>query len=488
MLLLGWLPRTRKRALFLAASAMLLITLVCQQLTDPPIRSLYFIPLLLSAPCISTSDLFLMGGAATLLSEYISPRSLGAGLLLRPLCTFLTYIVCGFLIRAMDHQRKASQTYAHNLSCQLREHEHAEQQLESLLRGVPAALLSLDPTGRVEFANEPLYELLGFRPPSLQGEVIDEYLPDLGRLRRASRLLHLGKTMIEGTGYKSTGEAFIAYIWVTSYGPPSASSITAVIFDESERFRERQESGLYSLTTSTRVIMGAFWHETRNLSNAMRILIRRIMSRPEMADAEELIGLRSLVDSLEKLAYTEQHPVSDHDLDTASIRVMLDHLRILTEPSLKESDVAVTWSANGEIPLVCGDGEALLQVFLNIVRNANRALQGQQCKLLRISVSVDRGRVIVSFTNSGPPVNRPELLFEPFQPGASERGLGLYVSRAIVKSFGGDLVYHLGPEGCCFAVVLLISQFWCGAADPTRTRHPRSAEGSDELETQGNRL
>jgi signal transduction histidine kinase len=156
--------------------------------------------------------------------------------------------------------------------------------------------------------------------------------------------------------------------------------------------------------------------------------------------------------------------------------------------------VAVKWSANGEIPLVCGDGDALLQVFLNIVRNANRALQEQPCKLLRISVAVDRGRVTVSFTNSGPPVKRPELLFEPFQPGASERGLGLYVSRAILKSFGGDLVYCPEPEGCCFAVVLLISQFWCGGGNPTTKRRPQrpmtsnGEEGTDELKTQGNRL
>ena len=33
-------------------------------------------------------------------------------------------------------------------------------------------------------------------------------------------------------------------------------------------------------------------------------------------------------------------------------------------------------------------------------------------------------------------------------------GLGLYVSRALVKSFGGDLLYEPIAGGACFTVVL----------------------------------
>ena len=45
-------------------------------------------------------------------------------------------------------------------------------------------------------------------------------------------------------------------------------------------------------------------------------------------------------------------------------------------------------------------------------------------------------------------------VFRPFQRGAASSGLGLYVSRAIMRSFGGELSYEPRSAGCCFVVVL----------------------------------
>ncbi|HEY6822884.1 MAG TPA: ATP-binding protein, partial [Steroidobacteraceae bacterium] len=62
--------------------------------------------------------------------------------------------------------------------------------------------------------------------------------------------------------------------------------------------------------------------------------------------------------------------------------------------------------------------------------------------------------VRIRFRDSGPGVSNPETLFKPFHPGASSTGLGLYISRAVLKSYGGDL--HVEPEaqGGCFVVQL----------------------------------
>jgi signal transduction histidine kinase len=51
-------------------------------------------------------------------------------------------------------------------------------------------------------------------------------------------------------------------------------------------------------------------------------------------------------------------------------------------------------------------------------------------------------------------VAHPEELFRPFQHGAHSFGLGLYISRAIMRSHGGSLRYEPGDEGSCFAVEL----------------------------------
>jgi two-component system, LuxR family, sensor kinase FixL len=63
-------------------------------------------------------------------------------------------------------------------------------------------------------------------------------------------------------------------------------------------------------------------------------------------------------------------------------------------------------------------------------------------------------RVAVDFIDDGGGVKHPELLFHPFQDGAHANGLGLYLSRAFMRSFGGELRYRPVPGGACFTVEL----------------------------------
>ena len=76
---------------------------------------------------------------------------------------------------------------------------------------------------------------------------------------------------------------------------------------------------------------------------------------------------------------------------------------------------------------------------------------------LSIAAAVEDQKVIVRFLDSGAGVRAPERLFAPFQPGANRTGLGLYVSRAVVRSYGGDLRFEPQTSGACFAVELQIA-------------------------------
>ena len=63
-------------------------------------------------------------------------------------------------------------------------------------------------------------------------------------------------------------------------------------------------------------------------------------------------------------------------------------------------------------------------------------------------------QVAVRFEDSGPGVSSPERLFQPFQHGAEGTGLGLYISRAVVRSYGGELRFEPRDRGSCFVVEL----------------------------------
>jgi two-component system sensor kinase FixL len=98
-----------------------------------------------------------------------------------------------------------------------------------------------------------------------------------------------------------------------------------------------------------------------------------------------------------------------------------------------------------------------LQAFLNIVKNSQRAMEGQGQKKLTVRAAADENSVVVRFIDTGPGVAHPEQLFEPFQPGAEASGLGLYLSRTFVRAFQGDIEHQPQPAGCCFAVTLALA-------------------------------
>ena len=69
-------------------------------------------------------------------------------------------------------------------------------------------------------------------------------------------------------------------------------------------------------------------------------------------------------------------------------------------------------------------------------------------------MSPQNDRVVVRVIDTGPGVDEPERLFQPFQEGAESTGLGLYLSRAFLRAFDGDVVFEPRSGGCCFAIML----------------------------------
>jgi C4-dicarboxylate-specific signal transduction histidine kinase len=114
----------------------------------------------------------------------------------------------------------------------------------------------------------------------------------------------------------------------------------------------------------------------------------------------------------------------------------------------------VHWDVSGDLPSVWADRHRLLQVLLNLMRNSERALEGQEERRIEVAAAADSGRVSIRVADTGPGLASANHLFEPFQPGAESTGLGLYLSRALLRSFGGDLRHDPTLTGCAFIIEL----------------------------------
>jgi C4-dicarboxylate-specific signal transduction histidine kinase len=101
------------------------------------------------------------------------------------------------------------------------------------------------------------------------------------------------------------------------------------------------------------------------------------------------------------------------------------------------------------------DQQSLPQVFLNLVRNAETALAQVDPARLELRAGKVGGLLQVKLSENGPVVRDPASLFRPFGGGPSSSGRGLYLSRAMMLSFHGNLVYQPSASGATFVVEMI---------------------------------
>ena len=103
------------------------------------------------------------------------------------------------------------------------------------------------------------------------------------------------------------------------------------------------------------------------------------------------------------------------------------------------------------LPRLSADPDGLQRAFLNIVSNAVDAVQDVPGGRVTITASATAAEIEVVVADNGPgiPPEKFEEIFRPFvsTKGARGTGLGLPVSRKILREHGGDLVAENAPGG-----------------------------------------
>ncbi|MCG6881969.1 MAG: MMPL family transporter [Deltaproteobacteria bacterium] len=123
----------------------------------------------------------------------------------------------------------------------------------------------------------------------------------------------------------------------------------------------------------------------------------------------------------------------------------------IVEQQLLLDNIKITRNLDQDLPLIFGQTNRLEQVMYNLLSNASDAIlaahgddQVVQGRLIAIRSFMEENRVKVSVsdTGTGIPTDLQERIFEPFFTGKTEgkgAGLGLCISREIVKNHGGRI-------------------------------------------------
>ena len=424
------------------------------QLPTISIGFLYLFPIMLSAAALNSVQIVTLAAICSFLREAFDPLEWSAGAGGRILTALAGFAMAGFFAAQLNQRRRLLQKHLHEVQSEARLRHDAESQLRTLIETSPLAILTIDSGGQVMQANESAREVLSCEKDDLQGTDVAPYLPILPRMLHSHRPGGNMRTNVECKAKRHNGEVFLAHVWLSTYQTSSGPALAAVIWDASENLRDREDAGLDSMLATSRILVGALSHEIRNLAAAAAVSYAALGAQTGVAENRQYEALGSLIRALEKIATSGLQVASQREAAVTDLTTMLDEARIVIEPFLREADIAVRWELSENLPLVQADHHSLLQVFVNLARNIKWVLAECPVRELRITAELERDLVVIRFYDSGPGVSHPENLFKPFQPGANSAGLGLYISQAILRSYGGGLRYEPQPAGSCFMIEL----------------------------------
>ncbi len=175
---------------------------------------------------------------------------------------------------------------------------------------------------------------------------------------------------------------------------------------------------------------------------------------------------RRIVDHLRTFGRIAQEPPQPIDLNQP-----ISDCFILADARLRHSEVDVRLDLVDDLPPILADPHKLEQVFLNLISNAEYAMEKQAeresqrdyRKVLEIATAVEGEHVVARVRDNGcgiPPEDQKRL-FDPFfttKPPGEGTGLGLSISYGIVTEVGGDIEFEsVAGEGTTFTLKFPIS-------------------------------
>lgn len=421
---------------------------------------LYLVPMMLGALVLRPVESAALAVFCAFLRSRFDVPSTHLEAFLRFVFAAVSYFGLALFVTALMRNRRLVAEHLAKIQEEQTLRREAEEQLRVLVASSPAGILTLDAKGVVLAANDAANDLFGIPSgQTLAGRNIVDHLPVLSDALRLDSLAEGFRTAAQCQGRRANDEIFQAHTWFSSYATPEGIRLAAIVVDSSEEMRDREEEHLRQLQRSNRITAAAVSHELRNLCGAISLLCSGVEHKFGLERDDDFQGLVGLVKGLQKLADLELRARASEAarLQEVPLQRILDDLRIVIEPQWEEIDGFVRWQLPRKLPTVMAEPQGLLQAFMNLAQNSHRAVQEGSKRELSIAVQAADAKARVRFQDSGPGIAAPQRLFQPFQQGAEGAGLGLYVSRAIVRSYGGELRFEPQANGACFVVELQVA-------------------------------
>jgi PAS domain S-box-containing protein len=380
------------------------------------------------------------------------------------------------------------------------EQKHAQAKLQQsearyrvLIETASDAVVSVDESGTIQFANPSTMRIFGYDPTELIGKPVTVLMPEFMRKEHENgftRYLSTGRRHgkwqgMEVIGLRKNGEEFPIEVSLGELIRDGHRVFTGFIRDISrkkraeEAWREAQQAlqttqaelSRVSRLTTMGELAASIAHEvnqplaavTNNANACLRLLANRKLDPEVLRRAlEEIVadGTRASAVIARIRAFIMKTPHQKNELDISEV---IQEVLALAGRELHKNGVVLECQLAKALPGVMGDRVQLQQVLLNLIMNAIEAMAtvtNRPRSLWVQSCIGESGDVRIEVRDSGTGLGlEADRLFTPFfTTKANGMGMGLAISRSLIETHGGQLSAATNfPHGAVFSFTLPVA-------------------------------
>lgn len=378
--------------------------------------------------------------------------------------------------------RSASRTYLES-SCTQSRIDHCRY--SDLLHAFGEFIWEVDLDGVLLFITETFFEITGLSPSEVIGQPIENFTQTTFQTFKENyRLSQKDNTPFEGFDY-AFQKADDDHIWLRIKAIPLLDThgcmigfrgigrdVTDIHRREEELKKKDDLILLQSRQASMGELIGMIAHQWRQPITGIGMAVNNMLLDIDMELVDEtkfennlhlindqIVFLNNTIDDFRNFF----RPNKSRECGT--VEESLDRTLRIIGKSLESNHIHIdkAYQALAVIPVYRNE---LIQVFLNLLKNAQDAFKEKQTHspLITIKTAIRDSSVEIEITDNagGIPQEAVPKIFEPYfstKSAASGTGLGLHMSRIIIEEHHhGSISASNANDGACFRIHLPIEQ------------------------------